>query len=131
MIANSNLYNPIMYLIDKAVTRHFGDSMGDYGNGKGEYIEGMRLIRDDKKRLKSVEGWEHLDYNLTYTPKGMLDKVDIIHKVTGKHVQIRLIFDAQNLLIEVEPELMSAGSGDPGYIDVPNVTPDYNDTVDI
>lgn len=125
MLSNNNLYAPVMYLIDKSIKKHFNSEHG--GEKEGEYIEGMQLVRDSTGRLQNVIGWEYLDYNLSYKPNGLLDKVDIIQKITGKHVQIRLIFDANNLLIEVEPELMNAGVGDPGYINAPNVTPDYHD----
>lgn len=122
-----------MYLIDKHVKREFnsyqgGGPTGEGGIGRpGEYIEGIKLERDAKGRLKTVRGWEYLTYELTYSQKGLLERVDVTHNLTGKHLQIRLIYDNKNLLIEVEPEILNNGSGEPGKIDIPNVTEDYYD----
>jgi hypothetical protein len=133
MISHNNLFHPVMYLIDKNVKRHFnamnGGPTGEGGNKKpGEYIEGIRLERDAKGRLKTVTGWEYLKYDLTYATNGILEKVDVVHQLTGKHLQIRLIYDAKNWLIEVEPEILNEGTGEPGLIDLPNVNDDYYDT---
>lgn len=131
MNSHNNLYDPIVYLIQKYVKREFnsyyGGPTGQSGAGKGDYIEGITLQRDDKGRLQTVTGWEYIKYELTYRNDGLLDKVDAIHMITGKHLQIRLIYDNKKLLVEVEPQIMDEGTGDPGRIDLPNVLDDYYD----
>lgn len=128
-ITHNNLYDPVMYLIDKHVKRAFNDfTGGENGNGK-DYIEGVRLERDSKGRLKTVTGWEYLTYELTYKPNSLLERVDVTHSLTGKHLQIRLYFDDRNLLVEVEPEILNEGTGDPGKINLPNVLEDYYEDV--
>lgn len=119
-----------MYLIDSSIKRHFNAEHGPSAGGSGEthYIEGIKLNRDSRGRLSSVEGWEYIDYELTYSPRGILDIVDVRHRLTEKHLQIRLIYDDKMLLIEVEPEIMNPGTGDPGKMNVPNVTEDRNQT---
>lgn len=127
MIAHNNLYDPVMYLINNSIKRHFNANggSGDAGTGK-RYIEGVTLSRDSRGRLKSVNGWEYIDYELNYSVRGLLESVDIKHRLTEKHLQIRLIYDDKQLLIEVEPEIMNPGNGDPGKMDVDDVTEDYN-----
>lgn len=130
-MGRDNLFHPVMYLIDKNVKRHFnameGGPTGDGGkSADGGYIEGVKLNRDNKGRLVHVEGWEYLDYHLTYD-KNILSYVDVIHRLTGKHLRITLLFDDKNLLVEVEPELLDPGTGEPGQINIPSVTEDYND----
>lgn len=130
-IGRDNLFHPVMYLIDKNVKRHFnaanGGPTGEGGTGSTnkQYVEPIKLHRDTRGRLSMVEGWEYLDIELTYATNGLLDKVDVKHRLTGKHLQITLKYDGRRLLDEVIPELIDEGTGDPGKIDVPSVIEDY------
>lgn len=129
-LGHNNLYDPIMYLIQKQIKREFnargGGSTGEGGSSApGDYIEPIRLYRDTRGRLNKVEGWEYIDTELTYGENGLLDKVDVKHRLTGKHLQITLKYDDKRLLEEVIPEILNAGSGEAGRINVPNVIEDY------
>lgn len=128
MLSHNNLYDPIMYLINKQIKRHFnvvnGGHTGEGGLGK-EYLEPIKLVRDQRGRLSSVEGWEYIDYFLDYRQDGLLDFVDVIHRITGKQLRISLKYDDKFMLTEVIPEILEEGEGDAGKIDVPNVIEDY------
>lgn len=117
-----------MYMIDKQVKRHFNAYLGGStreGNKFKQYVEPVKLIRDEKGRLATVEGWEYIDYNLNYGDDGILNTVDVTHRLTGKHLQITLKYNDKYLLEEVIPEIIEEGDGDPGSMDVPNVIEDY------
>lgn len=117
-------------MIDKQVKRHFnaaaGGTTGD-GNTKSQVnvIEPIKLHRDSRGRLNLVEGWEYIDIALDYASNGLLKKVDVTHKVTGKHLQLTLVYTSTRLLEEVIPEIMDPGEGEAGEIDVPNVIDSY------
>jgi hypothetical protein len=131
MISHNNLYDPIMYLIEKYMKRQInagnGGPTGETGSPflQKQYIEGYRLERDAKGRLYRVEGWEYIDITLNFAPDGLLESVDAVNKLTGKHLQIRLIYDSKKLLVEVEPEIIDAGTGEQTAIDLPDVFDDY------
>lgn len=124
-----SLFDPIMYMIDREVKRAFSRAEGgtDDSNVKPrkEYIEPIKLSRDSRGRLTSVEGWEHVDAELKYSANGILDHVIVTQRLTEKQLKINLVYDERKLLQEVIPEILEEGSGDPGYIDIPSVIPDY------
>lgn len=126
-VTYNNLYDPIMYMIEQHVRREFNDLNGGPTGEKDsvlehkEYIEGIKLHRDGKGRLQMVEGWFYLDYELSYNDKGLLSTVDARHKLTGKHLRISLLYDDKNILQEVDPEIISEGSGSPGKMNLPDV----------
>jgi hypothetical protein len=129
-VKHNNLYDPVMYLIDKNVKRHFNkatggstsDSNGTLGNK--QFIEPITLSRDSRGRLNKVDGYEYLTYELTYKDNGLLEVVDVTHKLTGKHLQITLEYDSRRLLTGVTPVIVDEGNGDPGEINIPDVIAD-------
>lgn len=121
---NSNLYYPVMYLIEKSIKKHFGDGNGP-NTAVTETIEPVTLHRDPKGRLVQVEGWEYLDVDLTYGSKGILEVVDIVHRITAKHLRITLEYDEKLMLENVIPEIIEQGLGDPGEINLPDVISSY------
>lgn len=128
MIPNKNLYDPVMYLINQNIKRHFNANPPGSGDSSHEknYIEGCTISRDHYGRVTSVSGWEYIEHTISYNNRGIIDMVDIKHLITGKHLQIRLMYDDKNWLIEVEPEIMDEGTGEAGKINVPDVTEDYH-----
>ena len=135
MINHNNLYHPVKYMIEKQVRRVFSEENGGpIGDGDGslqakEYIEGIKLERDARGRLATVTGWEYIKYTLNFANggamNGLLQSVDVVHQITGKHLNIELVYDDKRLLVEVRPKILDDGTGLPGKIDVPNVTTDY------
>lgn len=131
MISHNNLYDPIMYLIKKHMKRKINAAAGGPTGEEGspfyqkQYIEGYVLERDAKGRVYHVEGWEYIDIALNFADNGLLESVDAVNKLTGKHLQIRLIYDDKKLLIEVQPEIIDEGTGEQTVIDLPNVLNDY------
>lgn len=133
-ISHNNLFDPVMYLIDKQVKRHFnaanGGPSGEGGGGgtvvaPKQYVEPIGLYRDSRGRLSRVEGWENVNYELTYLDNGQLGSVDVTQRITGKHLRFTLEYDNNRLLTGVVPELINEGSGESVQIDIPNAIEDY------
>lgn len=103
MIMQKNLYDPIMYLMKGLIDRQIytgGKPMpGNDPNDvfKEGMTEGYTLIRDGA-RLSAVDGDKYLHYDLAFNAHGMLEKVLVSHKVTGKEMEIQLIYNAQKQL---------------------------------
>jgi hypothetical protein len=129
-LEQNNLYDPIMYLIKREFRRKAiadgGGVTGDTSNSAfREYVEPMKLIRDNKGRLAKVEGWENIDVELTYNSKGLLSRVDAIQRISEKHLAINLVYNSKSMLEEIIPEMINEGDDDDVKIDVPSVLEDY------
>ncbi|KAB2382186.1 hypothetical protein CN544_24755 [Bacillus toyonensis] len=127
MIMQKNLYDPIMYLMKGLIDRQIytgGKPMpGNDPNDvfKEGMTEGYTLIRDDA-RLSAVDGDKYLHYDLAFNSQGMLEKVLISHKVTGKEMEIQLIYNAQKQLERVQPRLLNKGNGILSDLPIPDVS---------
>lgn len=125
-ISHNNLYEPIMYILDnyfKRETRGNGGPNGEMVSKQDDtnYIEGVQLERDRSGRVTAVRGWEYVDYDLKFGRGGRLESVFVTHKLTGRHLQIKLHYNDRHQLEEVEPIMLSEGSGQPGKINIPKV----------
>ncbi|EEM31548.1 hypothetical protein bthur0003_59670 [Bacillus thuringiensis serovar thuringiensis str. T01001] len=122
-----NLYDPIMYLMKGLIDRQIyngGKPMpGNDPNDvfKESMTEGYTLIRDGA-RLSAVDGDKYLHYDLAFNSQGMLEKVLISHKVTGKEMEIQLIYNAQKQLERVQPRLLNKGNGILSDLPIPDVS---------
>ncbi|AEA19630.1 MULTISPECIES: hypothetical protein [Bacillus cereus group] len=127
MIMQKNLYDPIMYLMKGLIDRQIyngGKPMpGNDPNDvfKESMTEGYTLIRDGA-RLSAVDGDKYLHYDLAFNSQGMLEKVLISHKVTGKEMEIQLIYNAQKQLERVQPRLLNKGNGILSDLPIPDVS---------
>lgn len=127
MIMQKNLYDPIMYLMKGLIDREFysgGKPMpGDDPNNvfKEGMTEGYTLIRDGA-RLSAVDGDKYLYYDLVFNDHGMLDKVLLSHKITGKMMEIQLIYNAKKQLERVQPRLLNKGNGMLSDLPIPDVS---------
>lgn len=124
---HDNLYYPVMYLMKQFMKRQDGGPGGE-GSAAGppkDFIEPIELHRNDKGMLEHVEGWSYVDTHLTYSDRGVLDYVDIKHRLTGKHLKIQLIYNDKLMLQKVIPEILDTGLGEPGEINIPDVIADY------
>ncbi|AFU18089.1 hypothetical protein MC28_G356 (plasmid) [Bacillus thuringiensis MC28] len=122
-----NLYDPIMYLMKGLINREFysggkpipGNDPNDVF--KEGMTEGYTLIRDGT-RLSAVDGDKYLHYDLAFNAHSMLEKVLVSHKVTGKEMEIQLIYNAQKQLERVQPRLLNKGSGILSDLTIPDVS---------
>ncbi|HDR7890849.1 TPA: hypothetical protein QCY29_003203 [Bacillus toyonensis] len=127
MIMQKNLYDPIMYLMKGLINREFysggkpipGNDPNDVF--KEGMTEGYTLIRDGT-RLSAVDGDKYLHYDLAFNAHSMLEKVLVSHKVTGKEMEIQLIYNAQKQLERVQPRLLNKGSGILSDLTIPDVS---------
>ncbi|MBZ8124539.1 hypothetical protein [Bacillus thuringiensis] len=127
MIMQKNLYDPIMYLMKGLIDREFysggkpipGNDPNDVF--KGGMTEGYTLIRDGA-RLSAVDGDKYLHYDLAFNAHSMLEKVLVSHKVTGKEMEIQLIYNAQKQLERVQPRLLNKGNGILSDLTIPDVS---------
>lgn len=127
MIMQKNLYDPIMYLMKGLIDREFysgGKPMpGDDPNNvfKEGMTEGYTLIRDGA-RLSAVDGDKYLYYDLVFNDNGMLDKVILSHKITGKTMETQLIYNGKKQLERVQPRLLNKGNGMLSDLAIPDVS---------
>lgn len=127
MIMQKNLYDPIMYLMKGLIDREFysgGKPMpGDDPNNvfKEGMTEGYTLIRDGA-RLSAVDGDKYLYYDLVFNEHGMLDKVILSHKITGKTMETQLIYNGKKQLERVQPRLLNKGNGMLSDLPIPDVS---------
>ncbi|MBJ8115388.1 MULTISPECIES: hypothetical protein [Bacillus] len=127
MIMQKNLYDPIMYLMKGLIDREFysgGKPMpGDDPNNvfKEGMTEGYTLIRDGA-RLSAVDGDKYLYYDLVFNEHGMLDKVILSHKITGKTMETQLIYNGKKQLERVQPRLLNKGNGMLSDLAIPDVS---------
>lgn len=127
MIMQKNLYDPIMYLMKGLIDREFysgGKPMpGDDPNNvfKEGMTEGYTLIRDGA-RLSAVDGDKYLYYDLVFNDNGMLDKVILSHKITGKTMETQLIYNGKKQLERVQPRLLNKGNGMLSDLPIPDVS---------
>ncbi|MEI4710720.1 hypothetical protein WAG12_12205 [Bacillus cereus] len=127
MIMQKNLYDPIMYLMKGLIDRQiYNGGKPMPGNDPNDVFkegmtEGYTLIRDGA-RLSQVDGDKYLHYDLDFNNQGMLDKVILSHKITGKKMEIQLIYNAQKQLQRVQPRLLDKGSGILSDIPIPDVS---------
>lgn len=115
-----------MYMMKGLIKREFyGDGYtfpeDDPGGVFQEWIEPYTLIRDGNYRLVQVDGDEILQYNLYFRDDGLLDHVNVLHKLSLKELQITLIYDDKKMLQRIEPEVINEGNGNMGEIGLPNV----------
>ncbi|MEI4651776.1 hypothetical protein WAG28_28680 [Bacillus cereus] len=117
----------MMYLMKGLIDREFysgGKPMpGDDPNNvfKEGMTEGYTLIRDGA-RLSAVDGDKYLYYDLVFNDHGMLDKVLLSHKITGKMMEIQLIYNAKKQLERVQPRLLNKGNGMLSDLPIPDVS---------
>ncbi|HFK1514962.1 TPA: hypothetical protein ACGXMA_000760 [Bacillus cereus] len=127
MIMQKNLYDPIMYLMKGLIDREFysgGKPMpGDDPNNvfKEGMTEGYTLIRDGA-RLSAVDGDKYLYYDLVFNDNGMLDKVILSHKITGKTMETQLIYNGKKQLERVQPRILNKGNGMLSDLAIPDVS---------
>lgn len=127
MIMQKNLYDPIMYLMKGLIDREFyngGKPMpGDDPNNvfKEGMTEGYTLIRDGA-RLSAVDGDKYLYYDLVFNEHGMLDKVILSHKITGKTMETQLIYNGKKQLERVQPRILNKGNGMLSDLAIPDVS---------
>ncbi|MGG4306731.1 hypothetical protein ABEW59_28885 [Bacillus wiedmannii] len=127
MIMQKNLYDPIMYLMKGLIDREFysgGKPMpGDDPNNvfKEGMTEGYTLIRDGA-RLSAVDGDKYLYYDLVFNDNGLLDKVILSHKITGKTMETQLIYNGKKQLERVQPRLLNKGNGMLSDLAIPDVS---------
>ncbi|MBY7115137.1 hypothetical protein ILT06_30500 [Bacillus sp. 17RED48] len=127
MIMQKNLYDPIMYLMKGLIDREFysgGKPMpGDDPNNvfKEGMTEGYTLIRNGA-RLSAVDGDKYLYYDLVFNDDGMLDKVILSHKITGKTMETQLIYNGKKQLERVQPRLLNKGNGMLSDLAIPDVS---------
>lgn len=114
-----------MYMMKGLIKREFyGDGISfdnDNPNGVFNFTEPYTLIRDGKYRLMQVDGDEILQYNLYFHDNGLLDHVNVLHKLSNKEMQILLIYDDKKMLQRVEPSIINEGNGNMGQIGLPDV----------
>ncbi|CAM4354466.1 hypothetical protein BAMA_15730 [Bacillus manliponensis] len=128
MIMQKNLFDPIMYMMKELIDREVyagGKQMpGDDPNNTFEktMMEGYTLIRDGSGRLDQVDGDKYLHYDLVFSSQGILDKVMLSHKVTGKQLEIQLIYNAQKQLERVQPRIINKGNGMLSDLPIPDVS---------
>ncbi|MFY0127857.1 hypothetical protein ACRS52_06315 [Bacillus cytotoxicus] len=126
MIMQKNLYDPIMYMMKGLIDREFysgGKPMpGNDPNDvfKEGMTEGYTLIRDGS-RLSEVDGDKYLHYDLVFDKQGLLNKVLLSHKVTGKVMEIQLIYNTQKQLERVQPRILNKGNGMLSDLPIPDV----------
>ncbi|PFV05687.1 hypothetical protein COL10_23800 [Bacillus cereus] len=127
MIMQKNLYDPIMYLMKGLIDREFysgGKPMpGDDPNNvfKEGMTEGYTLIRDGA-RLSAVDGDKYLYYDLVFNDNGMLHKVILSHKITGKTMETQLIYNGKKQLERVQPRILNKGNGMLSDLAIPDVS---------
>ncbi|EJR57235.1 MULTISPECIES: hypothetical protein [Bacillus cereus group] len=127
MIMQKNLYDPIMYLMKGLIDREFysgGKPMpGNDPNDvfKEGMTEGYTLVRDGA-RLSAVVGDKYLHYDLVFNGQALLEKVLISHKITGKKMEMQLIYNANKQLDRVQPRLINKGSGMLSDLPIPDVS---------
>ncbi|PEM50873.1 hypothetical protein [Bacillus wiedmannii] len=127
MIMQKNLYDPIMYLMKGLIDREFysgGKPMpGDDPNNvfKEGMTEGYTLIRDGAC-LSAVDGDKYLYYDLVFNDNGLLDKVILSHKITGKTMETQLIYNGKKQLERVQPRLLNKGNGMLSDLAIPDVS---------
>ncbi|EOQ31950.1 hypothetical protein KQ1_02088 [Bacillus cereus BAG3O-1] len=127
MIMQKNLYDPIMYLMKGLIDREFysgGKPMPDDDPNnvfKEGMTEGYTLIRDGA-RLSAVDGDKYLYYDLVFNEHGMLDKVILSHKITGKTMETQLIYNGKKQLERVQPRLLNKGNGMLSDLAIPDVS---------
>ncbi|MFV8520922.1 hypothetical protein [Bacillus sp. SBS7] len=127
MIMQKNLYDPIMYLMKGLIDREFYSGgkpvPGDDPNNvfKEGMTEGYTLIRDGA-RLSAVDGDKYLYYDLVFNDNGMLDKVILSHKITGKTMETQLIYNGKKQLERVQPRLLNKGNGMLSDLAIPDVS---------
>ncbi|MFV1458045.1 hypothetical protein VJ282_36530, partial [Bacillus mycoides] len=59
---------------------------------------------------------------LVFNAQGMLEKVLVSHKVTGKEMELQLIYNAQKQLERVQPRLLNKGNGMLSDLPIPDVS---------
>lgn len=88
---------------------------------KEAMTEGYTLVRDGA-RLSAVDGDKYLHYDLVFNGQALLEKVIISHKITGKKMEMQLIYNTNKQLDRVQPRLINKGNGMLSDLPIPDVS---------